>query len=192
MTYTISIGNWGSECVAGEIPDNIWKFIEVECDSDASTYLEKLEEGEVPEDLKLAEDNSSFYDVPGFFDCYGPYSDGTLTVTDEDDNEIEIDASEFPKETEYTSCTVGKPYFVWESVEKGGWDATLDIDEPFDKSKLKLHTRKLSYDDDNYSKEFITAVEYDGQMLDVELNSTRGISYELDFYEAEIQEEDED
>ncbi len=192
MTYTISIGNWGSECVAGEIPDNIWKFIEDECDSDASTYLEKLEEGEVPEDLKLAEDNSSFYDVPGFFDCYGPYSDGTLTVTDEDDNEIEIDASEFPKETEYTSCTVGKPYFVWESVEKGGWDATLDIDEPFDKSKLKLHTRKLSYDDDNYSKEFITAVEYDGQMLDVELNSTRGISYELDFYEAEIQEEDED
>lgn len=105
MTYTISIGQWGSECVAGEIPDNIWKYIEDECDGDTNTYLEKLEDGTMPEEMKLAEDNGSFYDVPGFFDCYGPYSDGTLTVTDEDDNEIEIDASEFPKENSANPIT---------------------------------------------------------------------------------------
>lgn len=190
MTYNVSIGLWGSECVAGEIPDNIWKFIEDKCDGDASTYLEKIEEGEVPEELKMADDCSSFYDVPGFFDAYAPYSSGTLTVTDEDGNDIEIEASELPKETKCMSCTVGKPYFIWESVEKGGWDATIETEEPFDKSKLKLHTKKLCYDNDNYAKEFITEIEYDGEVYDVEMNSTRGISYELDFYEADAASED--
>jgi len=191
MTYNISIGLWGSECVAGEIPDNIWKFIQDECDGDANTYLEKIDEGEVSEELKMADDCSSFYDVPGFFSTYAPYSSGTLTVTDDDGNDTEIEASDLPKETDYTSCTVGKPYFIWESVEKGGWDANIETEKPFDKSKLKLHTRKLCYDKDDYSKEFITAIEYDGEVYDVELNSTRGISYELDFYEDEYTGEDD-
>lgn len=192
MTYTLSFGVWGSECVAATIPDEIWKYIQDECDGDASTYLEKLDEGEVPDELKIAEDNSEFCDAGSqFFHEYGAYSDGSVTVCCEDQDDVEIPLSDLPKETEYLSATNGKPYFVWESVEKGSWDVTIETDEPFDKSKLKVLTKKLCYNHDDDAKELVTGIEYDGDFYDVEVNSTRGISFELDFYEAEDDSEEE-
>lgn len=185
MKYVLSFGVWGSECVAGEIPANIWKFIQDECDGEASIYLEKLSDGEVPEELKLAEDCGDFYDADNqFFHEYGAYSNGSVTICCEGQDDVEISLNDLPKETDYTSATNDKPYFVWESVEKGGWDTTIEIDGQFDKSKLKIHTQKLCYDNDDFAREIVTAIEYDGEVYDVEVNSTRGISYELDFYEA--------
>lgn len=189
MTYKIYIGNWGAECVAGVIPDKIWKYIQDECDGDFDTYKDKLGEDEVPEEFKIAEDEGSYYDCESFFNRYGPYSDGTLTVCDEDGHKefMTIEAKDLPSETECVSASMsdGKPYFVWASVEKGGWFVEIETDEPFDKSKLKLYKEKFSYDNDDTAYEFITRVEYDGEEYDVEVDSTRGKSYELDFYEGE-------
>ena len=42
MTYKISLHGWGSECVAGKIPDNVWKYIQDECDGDAKTNWTKM------------------------------------------------------------------------------------------------------------------------------------------------------
>lgn len=193
MTYKIYIGNWGAECVAGVIPDKIWKYIQDECDGDFDTYKDKLGEDEVPEEFKIAEDEGSYCDCDSFFNRYGPYSDGTLTVCDEDGHEefMTIEAKDLPSETEYVSASMsdGKPYFVWASVEKGGWFVEVETDEPFDKSKLKLYKEKFSYDNDDTAHEFITRVEYDGEEYDVEVDSTRGKSYEVDFYKDNGQAE---
>lgn len=191
MTYQIVIGNWGSECVAGVIPDKIWKYIQDECDGDLETYKDKLDEDEVPEEFKIAEDEGSYNDCDSFFYEYGPYSDGTLTVCDEDGHKefMTIEAKDLPSETQYTSVPDGKPYFVWESSEKGSWVAYIETDdEPFDKSKLKLHVKKLCYNHDDDSLAFITGLEYDDEVVDVEVDSTRGKSYELDFYLDEEQD----
>lgn len=193
MTYKIYIGNWGAECVAGVIPDKIWKYIQDECDGDFDTYKDKLGEDEVPDEFKIAEDEGSYCDCDSFFNRYGPYSDGTLTVCDEDGHEefMTIEAKDLPSETEYVSASMsdGKPYFVWASVEKGGWFVEVETDEPFDKSKLKLYKEKFSYDNDDTAYEFITRVEYDGEEYDVEVDSTRGKSYEVDFYKDNGQAE---
>ena len=191
MTYRIIIGNWGSECVAGEIPDNIWKYIEDECEGDASLYRDKLDAGEVPEEFQLASDSGSFYDVDSFYNEYGPYCHSTLTICDEDGCEelMTIDSKDVTSEFQVMSAPSGKPYFVWESVEKGGWHVDIETDdEKFDKDKLKLHMDKLAYDNDNNGIAFIHAVEYDGNVYDVELDSTTGKSYELSFFK----DEDED
>ena len=191
MTYRIIIGNWGSECVAGEIPDNIWKYIEDECEGDASLYRDKLDAGEVPEEFQLASDSGSFYDVDSFYNEYGPYCHSTLTICDEDGCEelMTIDSKDVTSEFQVMSAPSGKPYFVWESVEKGGWHVDIETDdEKFDKDKLKLHMDKIAYDNDNNGIAFIHAVEYDGNVYDVELDSTTGKSYELSFFK----DEDED
>lgn len=193
MTYKISLHGWGSECVAGKIPDNVWKYIQDECDGDVETYKDKLDEDEVPEEFKIAEDESMFYDAVSFYRAYGPYDSCSVTVLDENDEEVaELDASDLKNETTYASASKadGKPYFVWESVEKGRWQTEIETDEPFDKDKLKLSVTKLSYNNYGASISHITAVEYDGIENEVEVDSTEGKSYELDFYKEDDKEED--
>lgn len=199
--YRIGISNWGSECVAGIIPDNIWKYIQDECEGDFDIYKEKFEEDEVPEEFKLADDIGSLYDADSFFHESGPYSNGTITIYNEDGTEelMTIEAKDIPSDTEYCSGSEsdGRPYFVWESVEKGSWFASPDFGEnviettqPFDKSKLKLNLVRLSYSNDDYCHEFIRTIEYDEEVLELEAE-TRGKSYELDFYKDTNDEEAE-
>ena len=193
MTYKISLHGWGSECVAGKIPDNVWKYIQDECDGDLETYKEKLDEDEVPEEFKIAEDESMYCDADGFYIEYGPYDSCSVTVLDENGEEVaELDASDLKNETTYTSASKadGKPYFVWESVEKGWWQTEIETDEPFDKDKLKLSVTKLSYDNDDTGTAHIVGVIYDDEQHDVEVDSAEGKSYELDFYKDDEKEED--
>ena len=49
MKIKMSIYGYGSEYGAGYIPEKIWKYIQDECEGDASVYNEKLDDGEVPE-----------------------------------------------------------------------------------------------------------------------------------------------
>lgn len=193
MTYQIELSSWGAECVAGVIPDNIWKYILDECEGDASLYVDKLDSDEVPEEFKLASDSSSFYDAHNFWHEYGPY-DSTLTVRDDDEDEVvmTIESKDVPSETSSWSMSAseeakGKPYFVWTSEEKGTWrlEIPVETDEPFDKSKLKLILGKLTYDNGKSSFEFISSVEYDGERYDVTLDSSTGKGYDTSFYQDE-------
>jgi hypothetical protein len=88
MKYTVSIGRWGAECHAGKISDDIWKYIQEECDGDSNEYAGKLDSGEVPDEFKLAEDSSSFCDAGSFFDAWAANADTNIQIYDEDENEV--------------------------------------------------------------------------------------------------------
>lgn len=195
MKIKMQIYGWGSEYGAGYIPEKIWKYIQDECEGDASVYNEKLDDGEVPDEFKLAESRGEYYDAATFFEGYAPYYDANLVVYDENNKEITdislIDEElDIDTETNKTKPEANKPYFVWESAEKGCWDvvnedddALIEIDGDFDVNKLKLHLEKLRYNNNRKGLAFVSAIEYDGEIYNVSLNSTRGISFECDFYE---------
>ena len=200
MTYQIVLDHYGAECVAGVLPDKIWQYIQDECEGDKDIYIEKLDEGEVPEEFRIASDSGSFYDaheVCGsyvFWHEYGPY-DSALTVYDEDGHKeiMTIEAKDLPSEnSNYSVSTTdvakGKPYFVWTSEEKGTWhlESPIETDEPFDKSKLKLFLGKLTYNNGNSSFEYICGIEYDGEYYEIGLVDSTGKGYDTDFYQDEV------
>lgn len=196
MKIKMQIYGYGSDYRAGYIPEKIWKYIQDECEGDASVYNEKIDNGEVPDELKLAENSAEYYDAYSFFEGYAPYYDTNLVVYDENDKEI-TDISLIDEEldidtkTNTTKLEANKPYFVWESVEKGCWDVVneddelieIEIDGEFDVTKLKIHLEKLKYDNNCKELAFISAIEYDGEIYNVYLDSTRGMSLECNFYE---------
>ena len=186
MKYTVEVGMWGAECVAGVIPDNIWKYIVDECDCDADTYAEKLNDGEVPEEFKLAEDVGSFYDTEGFFYQSLPYADTGITITDENGKVVlDCDLTDLKQNivdetTEPEGC---RRCFVWRSVEKSsGWIyGEFETDEPFDKSKLVVNVYRLNLYNEDYCRDFASSVEYGDETIEADAEETRGISYELEF-----------
>lgn len=198
MKIKIQMYGFGSEYRAGYIPEKIWKYIQDVYDEDASVYNEELDDGKVPDEFKLAESRGEYYDAADcFFEGYFPYSDVNLTVYDENDKKI-ADISLTDEELDIDTTTnktkpeANKPYFVWESVEKGGWkvvngddegdDELIEIDGEFDINKLKIHLQKLTYDNNCKILEFISAIEYDGKIYDIDISFTRGKSFECDFY----------
>lgn len=199
MKIKMSIYGYGSEYVAGYIPEKIWKYICDECEGDASIYNEKLDDGEVPEEFKLAESSGEYFDwlndVEAFFDGYAPNYDVNLVVCNENDEEIakiSLTDEELDIDTEpyRTKPKANKPYFVWESVEKGCWDVVnedddelIEIDGEFDVNKLKIHLETLKYDNNRKTLKFISSIDYDEENYNVTLNSTTGKGCECDFYE---------
>lgn len=186
MKYTVEVGMWGAECVAGKIPDKIWKYIQDECDGDANEYADKLNEGEVPEELKLAEDVGSFYDTEGFFYQSLPYADTGITITDENGNVVlDCDLTDLKQNivdetTEPEGC---KHCFVWRSVEKSsGWiSGVFETDEPFDKSKLVVNVYRLNLYNEDWCMDFASSIEYGDESIEACVEESRGISYELEF-----------
>jgi hypothetical protein len=191
MKIKMSLFGYGSEYRAGYIPEKIWKYIQDECEGDASVYNEKLDDGEIPDELKLAESSGEYYDAASFFEGYLPYSDTSLNIKAEDDTDLgDINLEDFKtKELFESKLNNSKPYFVWESVEKGCWDVVnedddelIEIGEEFDVTKLKIHLEKLKYDNNSKELAFISAIEYDGEIYNITLNSTTGKYFGCDFY----------
>lgn len=189
----MSIFGYGSEYAAGYIPEKIWKYIQDECEGNASIYNEKLDDGEVPDEFKLAENSGEYYEAPSFFEGYLPYSDTSLNIKAEDDTDLgDINLEDcISKKTFESKLDNNKPYFIWESVEKGCWDVVnedddelIEIDGDFDINKLKIHLEKLRCDNHHKELEFISAIEYDGEIYNITLNSTTGKCCECDFYEG--------
>lgn len=180
MTYTLCFSRHGSECSSGAISDDIWSYIQDECDGSASTYSDKLENGEVPEDLMLADGLPDFYMTDDIFYAAGPYADATVTVFEDEKEIAKFKSSEVESTTEtIDASTKAKHYFVWESTEKGIWKTEIETDEPFDKSKLSLNTCCLKYN--GLEIEIVSSIIYDGEECSFE-PETEGISFELEFY----------
>lgn len=193
MKYIVSIGRWGAECHAGEISDDIWKYIQEECNSDSNEYAEKLDSGEVPDEFKLAEDLGSFYDAGSFFDKWGAYADTDIQIYDENNNEVlnccltDLKQEISNETTEPANC---KHCFVWQSCEKSEWmNVEITTDEPFNKDKLKVNVDRLNLYNEDYTLSFVSSIEYDGQIFEAECpEESRGISYELEFIDDGLPE----
>lgn len=145
MKYTVCLNGYGSECVVGAIPDEIWKYIQDECDGDADNYLYKLNYDEMPEEFKLADHVSTFYYASCFFQKSGPHPDLEIQVYDEQHHEVlKADCKDVEKNfLELNPAAKAKYYFVWREVQKGIWETEIETDEPFDKSKLKLQVHRI-------------------------------------------------
>lgn len=193
MKYTVSIGRWGAECHAGKISDDIWKYIQEECDGDSNEYAEKLDSGEVPDEYKLAEDSASFYDAGSFFDKWAAYADTDIQIYDENNNEVlncclkDLKQEIWNETKEPDNC---KHCFVWTSGEKSEWmNVEITTDEPFNKDKLKVNVDRLNLYNEDYKLDFVSGIEYDGQIFEAESPEyTRGISCELEFIDDGIPE----
>lgn len=192
MKIAISFFGYGAECVAGYIPENIWKYIQDECGGDVDEYNEKLDSGEVPENLRLAPDSGEYFetDAKVFFNNYGPYNDACITVYDEDENKIaefKLDNENIEIITSSKKPETKKPYFVWQSVEKGSWTANdseyFEIDGEFDIKKLKVNLIRLNYDNNENYVSQIWGIEYDNVEYDISLDSTDGKGTECTFHE---------
>ena len=183
MTYSISVGWWGWECVVGEIPKETVEYVRKECGGNGSTYAEKLDAGDVPERFRLAGNTDDFEIADSFFNMYGPNCDSRVTVYGEGlpESGLEINAADMTSETTDTHIASDKPYFVWAHEEKGSWSAVVTTDKPFDTSKLKLHIQRLWYNNDASDARLITGIVYDGEYHDVILDSSTGAGYSLEF-----------
>lgn len=182
MKYTLCFSRNGSECSSGAISDAIWKYIQEECDGSSSVYSEKLDNGEVPEDMMLADSLPDFYMTDDIFYAAGPYSDSSITVYEDENTIEEFECSEVDSTTIdfVDASTKASHYFVWESIEEGIWKAEIETDKPFDKSKLSLYTSCLKYNGQEI--EIVTSIAYDDEEYSLE-SETDGASWELEFYE---------
>jgi len=90
-----------------------------------------------------------------------------LTVTDEDNNTIyetnKLDDIKLVDEGGKTRSIFSKGlWFVRESTWKGaGWIYSMEIDEPFDSSKLYF-TKTHYYEDNNYDIRYVNMLSYEG------------------------------
>jgi hypothetical protein len=198
MKIKMCIYGYGAEYGSGYISEKIWKYIQDVFDGNASLYNEKLDNGEIPDEFKLADDTSMYFDPLNdtklFFDNYAPYSNIDLIIYNENDEEITTIELGNKKTTiniveNETKPKIGKPYFVWESIEVGYWDVInnnnnelLEINGDFDVNKLKIHIEKLTYNNNCKELKFISSIEYDGEIYHTTLNTTRGKSIECKFY----------
>ena len=196
MKYQIAISGYSAECVAGVIPDKIWKYIQDECNGDVDSYVEKLDDGEVPDEFKIAEDSSSFCDADFacgskvFWHESGLY-EGTLTVYEEDSHKeiMSAEAKDLPSDfkawsTSATAAAEGKPYFVWKAEEDGDWllEFPIETDKPFDKSKLKLLFGDLAYGNGTSHAVCLGSIEYDGEQYEIALDSSSTKGHSVEFF----------
>ena len=122
MTYEITIGWYGWGCVVGEIPQETAEYIKKGCGGDGSTYAEKLDAGEVPENFRLAEYSDDFEVADSFFTMYGPNCESRVNVYGDGlpEDGLEIDATELTSETVDTHIKR-----LRDKIEQAGYDPSL-------------------------------------------------------------------
>lgn len=197
MKIKIMLKGEGNRYAAGYISDEVWQYIQDECDEDEDVYTQKLDDCEVPAKFKLTSDSANT-----FFYGYGPKGCMcNLIICDENDNQIaEIDLSKKVKDMKVsyasTYIKLNTKYFLWESNEKGYWKVNngdfIDIDGEFDLKKLTIFEEILEQIDEYYTVSYIRSIAYDGVEYDISVDEKRDISAELFFLEEKDEEyEDE-
>lgn len=197
MTYKIVLNRWISEIGFGKVSDDIVKFFKEECDCDADTYQEQLENEDVDSKFKVADNSFEIFDAANIEHYYGPvYGSCDLTVYDENDEEVystveEDNLKDINVEKDVVSIDViSKQYFYAEAEEKGYFECEIDIDEPFDINKLTLLVTEVSWDDESQGRDIITGFKYGDDEYELELDSSDGKSFEFNIIVNEDSEED--
>lgn len=178
MKYSIRISGYGSEITIGSVTDE-----EKEILSNPDKDLQEL----VFEDL---EEVCGWSEIDDQFHCFGATSPFTITIKDENDNELyEINEADVYKydtddfsliETEFPEIDATKDLLVCYSGEKGTFFlGEIEVEGEFDLTKLKIIISDVEVGDNFYFGEIISNVLYDGEELDNWGGDTDGKSFDV-------------
>lgn len=198
MTYKIVIDRWISEIGFGKVSDDIVNFFYEECNGDADTYQEQLENEDVDSKFKVADNSFEIFDAANIDHYYGPVYGSlcALNVYDENGEEVystveEDNFNDINVEKDVVSIDVrSKQYFYAEAEEKGYFECEIDIDEPFDINKLTLLVTEVSWDDETQGRDIITGFKYGDEEYELEESSTTTKAFWFNIITNEDSEED--
>lgn len=188
-SYRIDVFGWGNELAAGDMPDEMAAYINGSCQGDVNEYREQLENGDVPAEAVAFDDFWSSFDFAEWHE-YGAGPTATLTVTDiTDGNETEVYREELSKTPEYVReetpfHKTHDKYWVTESDEKGLWyTAEFDSDNEFDPARLTVFAKSLAVDGGSSAFDILARIEYEGEDLNGEFESSDGKGSDMRVYE---------
>ena len=178
MKYSIRISGYGSEITIGSVTEEEKAIL-----SNPEKDLQEL----VFEDL---EEVCGWSEIDDQFHCFGATSPFTITIEDEDGNELyeideenlyDYDTDEFSLvENEYPEIDVTKDLLICYSGEKGTFFlGHVELDGEFDITKLKIVISDVEVGEFFYFGDIISNVLYDGEELDNWGGDTDGKSFDV-------------
>lgn len=178
MKYTINISGYGSEITIGSVTEE-----EKEILSNPEKDLQEL----VFEDL---EEVCGWSEIDDQFHCFGATSPFTITIEDENGNELynlneeniyDYDTDEFSLvENEYPEIDATQDLLICYSGEKGSFFlGYVELEGEFDITKLTIVFSDVEVGDFFYFGDIISNVLYDGEELDNWGGDTSGKSFDV-------------
>lgn len=178
MKYTINISGYGSEITIGSVTEEEKAIL-----SNPEKDLQEL----VFEDL---EEVCGWSEIDDQFHCFGATSPFTITIEDENGNELynlneeniyDYDTDEFSLvENEYPEIDATQDLLICYSGEKGSFFlGYVELEGEFDITKLKIVFSDVEVGDFFYFGDIISNVLYDGEELDNWGGDTSGKSFDV-------------
>ena len=178
MKYSIRISGYGSEITIGTVSEEEKTIL-----SNTEKDLQEL----VFEDL---EEVCSWSEIDDQFHCFGATSPFTITIEDENGNELynlneenlyDYDTDEFSLvENEYPEIDATKDLLICYSGEKGSFFlGYVELEGEFDITKLKIVFSDVEVGDFFYFGDIISKVLYDWEELDNWGGDTDGKSFDV-------------
>lgn len=175
--YEIFTSGYSNEIVVGTMDDEIVNKVEELCDEHDMTIPELYEDFELLGDNEIPE----WHENDNKEHIYGPSIDGaTLNVVNVETNEVvlekdffDLDVFELDEHIVETKLHLyeGKPLFHCATIEKGvAMHGYLDLDEPFDESKLTFKVINLEVG--LYEYETVSKLYYNNEPIETEVMST--------------------
>lgn len=178
MKYSIRISGYGSEITIGSVTEEEKAIL-----SNPEKDLHEL----VFEDL---EEVCGWSEIDDQFHCFGATSPFTITIEDENGNELyeideeniyDYDTDDFSLvENEYPEIDATKDLLICYSGEKGSFFlGYVELEGEFDITKLKIVISDVEVGEFFYFGDIISNVLYDGEELDNWGGDTDGKSFDV-------------
>ena len=183
--YEIFTTGYAHEIVVGNISKEDSEKINELCKENELSFSELYEDWDVLSENDLSE----WHENDNKEHIYGPsMEDGIINVVDLSNNETILQKDFYSLEAyELGECEMGlisheyegEPIFLASTLEKGvAMTVTLDLDEPFDESKLTFKATELTVC--NFYYEIVIELYYDGELLYTEVDATDYKDFSVD------------
>ena len=177
--YEIYTTGYANEIVVGNVSKEDAEKIKTIADENDMEMPELYNDWDILEENELTE----WFENDGKEHIYGSSFDSSLIIVKDLNSDETIIKKEFSElelpeddDIEYWKEVVNdykdEPIFHAATVEKGvPMEVTLELDEPFDESKLTYRVLEVFVGDNHYY-EIVNKLYYDGEELDTDINST--------------------
>ena len=177
--YEIYTTGYANEIVVGNVSKEDAEKIKTIADENDMEMPELYNDWDILEENELTE----WFENDSKEHIYGSSFDSSLIIVKDLNSDETIIKKEFSElelpeddDIEYWKEVVNdykdEPIFHAATVEKGvPMEVTLELDEPFDESKLTYRVLEVFVGDNHYY-EIVNKLYYDGEELDTDINST--------------------